>query len=85
MDRPNEAAITDWIKAKLAEILEISPNQIDTHTPFEKYGLDSVSAVLLSSKLEDWLGRRLKATLAYQYPTIEALAHHLATNDPKNE
>ena len=34
--------------------------------------------VSLSGELAEWLGRQLPAELAYECPTIEALAHHLA-------
>jgi hypothetical protein len=37
-----------------------------------------MQAVALSGKLEEWLGRRLSPTLIYNYPTIAALANHLA-------
>jgi acyl carrier protein len=40
--------------------------------------MDSVQAVNLAENLAGWLGRELSPTLAYEYPTIEALARHLA-------
>lgn len=80
MNKQSEDAITDWLITKLSEILKISPDQIDTNEPFASYGLTSVNAVALTGDLEDWLGRPLTASLAYDYPNISALARHLATD-----
>jgi acyl carrier protein len=78
MNHPNEEEISDWLITKLSEILKIKPDQIDVNEAFASYGLTSVNAVALTGDLEDWLGRPLTATLAYNYPNISALARHLA-------
>ena len=70
--------IQDWLISYLAIELKIDPQEIDPAIPFERYGLDSVVAVSLTGELEDRLGRQLKPTLPYDYPTIEALAEYLA-------
>ena len=75
---PTEAAITAWLVAKIATLAGISPKQIDTKRPFAQYGLDSVVAVGLSGELSEWLGRPIAATLAYDFPTTDAMARHLA-------
>lgn len=71
-------AIQDWLVFKLSELLEIDPDDIDIHQPFARYGLGSAEAVGLAGDLENWLKRRLSATLAWDYPNIEVLARHLA-------
>jgi acyl transferase domain-containing protein/acyl-CoA synthetase (AMP-forming)/AMP-acid ligase II/acyl carrier protein len=71
-------AIQNWLVARLSQRLHLNPEQIDRQAPFSSYGLDSVTAVSLSGELEAWLGRRLSPTLVYNYPTIAALAQHLA-------
>jgi acyl carrier protein len=63
---------------KVAEALCVSPEEIDESEPFARYGLGSLEAVSIAGDLEDWLGRDLPATLLYDYPTIEALAHQLS-------
>ena len=72
------AAITGWLTTRIAKLAGISPKQIDTHHPFAHYGLDSVAAAGLSGELGDWLGKPLPATVVYEYPTIDALARHVA-------
>jgi 8-amino-7-oxononanoate synthase len=71
-------AIQGWLIDKLAEVLEIEPNQIDVGQDFEEYGLESAEAINLSGDLEDYLSCRLPPTLLWEYQNIEALAQHLA-------
>lgn len=47
-------------------------------TPFAETGMDSLTAVELSSELEDWLGIELTPVLAFNYPTPSRLAAYLA-------
>lgn len=75
---PTATEIQAWLVSYLAEVLEIESDQIDVTIPFERYGLDSSAAVGLTGDLEDWLLTELDPTLMYDYPTIEALAQHLA-------
>src|ERR1700683_1791006 len=70
--------IEEWLVAKLANLLGVEPREIDVREPFAGYGLGSTEAVSLSGELGEWLGRRVAADLAYEYPTIETLARHLA-------
>jgi acyl transferase domain-containing protein/acyl-CoA synthetase (AMP-forming)/AMP-acid ligase II/acyl carrier protein len=70
--------IQDWLVIHLARRLGVAEHAIDVREPFSRYGLDSATAVSLTGDLEAWLGRRLPTTLAYEYPTIEALSQHLA-------
>jgi 8-amino-7-oxononanoate synthase len=74
-------AIQGWLIDKLAEILEIEPNQVDVGQNFEEYGLESAEAINLSGDLEDYLGCRLPPTLLWDYQNIEALAQYLATSN----
>src|SRR6266571_5685427 len=77
-NRATERGIQDWLVTQLSRVLEVEPQDIDIHEPFTNYGLTSVDAVGLSGDLEEWLGLSLSPTLAYDYPTIETLARHLA-------
>ena len=63
---------------EIAGRLGYSTEEIDVRKPFASYGLDSVQAVGMSGALQNWLGVPLPATLAWDFPTIESLAPHLA-------
>jgi len=71
-------AIQAWLVTQIVERLKADLNRIDAREPLVHYGLDSVQAVSLAEDLGNWLGYQLSPTLAYDYPTIEALAQYLA-------
>src|SRR6516162_8926869 len=75
---PSADTIEAWLVAHLSEQLGIDAADFDARKPFTYYGLSSEEAVRLSGELEDWLGRRLSPSLAYDYPTAEGLARYLA-------
>ncbi len=72
-------SIKEWVIDALAAELDVDPGKIDINTPFQRFGVDSVTAVNLSGKLEKWLDRDLDPTLLFHYTTINALGDHLAT------
>jgi acyl transferase domain-containing protein/acyl-CoA synthetase (AMP-forming)/AMP-acid ligase II/acyl carrier protein len=63
---------------ELAGRLHVAPERLDPRRPLADYGLQSVDLVGMIGELERWSGRSLPATLAWEYPTIEALAGFLA-------
>jgi acyl transferase domain-containing protein/acyl carrier protein len=71
-------AIEKWLVEKLSNLLGVPPREIDIREPFASYGMGSTEAVSLSGELADWLGRKVPADLAYEFPTIETLARHLS-------
>lgn len=73
-----EQSIQDWLVNRLSEWLAIDAREISIVEPFANYGLSSVAAVSLAGELSDWLEIELSPILAYEYPTVEALARHLA-------
>jgi len=77
--------IRAWLVAKLSERLGIESHEIDIREPFASYGLGSTEAVSLAGELAEWLGRELSPALAYEYPTIDALARHLAGSSDVSE
>lgn len=79
------AQIAAWLVAQLADNLDLVAAEIDPSRPFAYYGLDSVQAVRLTTALEAWLGYSLSPTLAYDYPSIDALAEHLAHGHPPDD
>lgn len=76
-NQQREEEIQDWLINRLATWLLLDPEEIDIEQPFASYGLTSITAVTMTGDLEDWLGVELSPTLAYEYPTIVALASRL--------
>jgi acyl transferase domain-containing protein/acyl carrier protein len=70
--------IEKWLVGKIASLIGVESQEIDVREPFASYGLGSMEAVSLAGELGDWLGRKVPADLAYEYPTIESLARHLS-------
>jgi acyl carrier protein len=70
--------LKSWLIAWLAAEQGVEAETINSGRSFLNYGLDSVQAMTLVGDLEAKLGRRLAPTLAWDYPTIDALAEHLA-------
>jgi chlorinating enzyme len=79
---PTAADIQVWLISYLAELLEMEPDEVEVTIPFERYGLSSSEGIGLIGDLGDWLGYNLDAPLVYEYPTIKALAQHLAKESP---
>jgi acyl-CoA synthetase (AMP-forming)/AMP-acid ligase II/acyl carrier protein len=73
-------AIQHLLSTWLAQELQVPITEIDVTRPFAEYGLDSVAAIELTEALQAVVEQPLSPTLAYEYPTIEAVANFLGTN-----
>jgi acyl carrier protein len=70
--------IRAWLFTEVAELLSIAPAALDAQEPLSNYGLSSMTGMMLSGDIEDWLGLKLDPAVAWEHPTIEALAHYLS-------
>ena len=66
------------LRAILARELYLAENELDLDRPFAEYGLNSVMAMSVRRDTELFVGIELSATMLFNYPTIVALAEHLA-------
>jgi acyl-CoA synthetase (AMP-forming)/AMP-acid ligase II/acyl carrier protein len=73
-----ETEIATWLVARLAHESGIDAEEIDLAQPFASFGLDSARSLVLVGELEQWLGRPVSPVVLWNYPTVEALARHLA-------
>ena len=71
------AEIEKWLCETLGELLDIPPSEIKTTTHFDRYSLDSSSAISITEMLGNYVGESLEPTLLYDHPTIQSLAKHL--------
>ncbi|MEU7281911.1 SDR family NAD(P)-dependent oxidoreductase [Streptomyces sp. NPDC045431] len=73
-----EEEVLSLIRATSAATLgHAGPESIDPEQAFSELGFDSLSAVEFRNRLGGAVGRRLPATLVFDYPTPTVLARHL--------
>ncbi|MDA0266671.1 MAG: AMP-binding protein [Cyanobacteria bacterium] len=76
--KPSPEILKQWLIDWLAQTLQLPPMEVDSTRPFAEYGLDSVAAVELTEALQSTIDQPLSPTLAYEYPTVDAVADYLA-------
>ena len=69
------------IRSAVGHVLKIAPSRLDGRKALGNMGLSSLMAIELRNRLETVLGRPLSATLAWNYPTIEAIVGYLAEDE----
>ncbi|MBL1209089.1 AMP-binding protein [Geminocystis sp. GBBB08] len=73
----DKETITTWLIKKLATVLALEEEDLDTETSFSQYGLDSSVALTLTGELSTLLNLELEATLFWEYTDIEELTEYL--------
>jgi len=72
------ALLLEYVRGQVAQVLGLDPARPPADTAgLTELGMDSLMAVELRNRLQSGLGSSLPSTLAFEYPTIEALAAHL--------
>ncbi|PXY23751.1 polyketide synthase [Prauserella sp. PE36] len=71
------ADVAAWLVERIAEYREAPAAEIDTTVPLAELGLDSVYVLSLCGDVEDKWGLVVEPTVAWDHPTIDALAVHL--------
>jgi acyl carrier protein len=79
---PDTAHLRDWVLGRVAYYIEGSAADIDPDAKLVGYGLDSVYALTLCGDIEDEFGLVVDPTLAWDYPTVNAIAGYLAEHLP---
>ena len=74
--------LREVVKTAVGRVLKISPSRIDPRRAMGTMGLNSLMAMELRNRLEAELERPLSATLAWNYPTVDALVAYLAGAEP---
>jgi hypothetical protein len=74
---PDAETIQVWLLHWLGEALH-AEKPFDPERPLAEQGVTSVIGVALARALERWLGRPVPPAIAWQHPTVSAIARHLA-------
>jgi myxalamid-type polyketide synthase MxaB len=69
--------LTEYLRGELARVLGIGPSEVNLQKGFFDLGMDSLMAIELKNRLQNGLGCSIPSTLAFDYPTGEALADYL--------
>jgi hypothetical protein len=70
--------LSDLVRANVAAVLgHSSPDAVDVHRALSEMGFDSITAVDLRNRLDAATGLRSPATIAFDHPTVTALADHI--------
>ena len=81
MTAPAEATspeqIRDWLTERVAAYLECPATIIRPDVPLVSYGMDSLYAVSFIGDIGLRFGVTVEETLAWDYPTIEAITSYL--------
>jgi SAM-dependent methyltransferase/short-subunit dehydrogenase/acyl carrier protein len=68
------------VAEQAGRVLGLDPSALDARQGLRDLGLDSLMALELRNRLQRSVGRSLRSTLAFDYPTIDAIARHIAVD-----
>lgn len=70
-------AIKTWLMDRLAKHLKKDITELDSATPFEEYGLDSMFAVRVTGELEKVVELRLSPALFFENSCIDDVVNEI--------
>ncbi|MEL6776869.1 MAG: acyl carrier protein, partial [Cyanobacteria bacterium J06597_16] len=77
--KDKQPLLDTYVCTQICQTLGFPPGELDRQTGFFDLGMDSLTALELKNSLQTDLGLSLPSTLAFDYPTVEALLAYLAT------
>jgi acyl transferase domain-containing protein/acyl-CoA synthetase (AMP-forming)/AMP-acid ligase II len=78
----SQQEIAAWLISKVAQELQVVPENIDIRQPLADYGLSSLKIVRFSGELQEFLKRQVSPNIFYDYPCIKALSQYLGVETP---
>jgi len=71
--------LRQYVASEVAAVLRLgAPDEVPVTRNFFQMGMDSLTAIELRNRLRDDMGQSLPATIAFDCPTVPALADYLA-------
>ena len=68
------------VAEQAGRVLGLDPSGLDARQGLRDLGLDSLMALELRNRLQRSIGRSLRSTLAFDYPTIDTIAKHISVD-----
>ncbi|MBK8266369.1 MAG: aminotransferase class III-fold pyridoxal phosphate-dependent enzyme [Nannocystis sp.] len=78
-------AIAAFLTAYLAGELAARREDLGADVPFARLGVDSVGSVRMAAALAEFLAAPVEPTIVWSYPSVRALARHLAGEEAEPE
>ncbi len=72
-----EQDLRQWIATYLADLLDLTPEDIRPDREFDSYGLDSADAIIIGGALEERFDTEVDATIFLRNSTIDGLIDDL--------
>jgi myxalamid-type polyketide synthase MxaB len=76
IDRRSEM-VEEFVQSQVGLVLGLQANAVSRTQGLAEMGLDSLASIELRTRLEQAFACRLPATLAFDHPTVQALATHV--------
>ena len=73
--------VRDWLQKRIGQRIGKSADSVNSDRSFAEFGLSSVDIAELTGELELSIGKEIPLSSVFSYPTIDALAAHLAESD----
>jgi acyl carrier protein len=70
--------LTAWLTSFVADLLDISPDEVDADATFADLGVDSATSLVLAGDLSAQLRRPVSPVTIREHPTIAGLAAALS-------
>ena len=78
--------VIEYLKEQTIRVLGLDPSfPLDTSKHLSEMGLDSLMAIELKNTIDKAVGKKLPATLVFNYPSIDAISEHLINDILKFE
>jgi acyl carrier protein len=79
--KKSAAEIQTWLVARVATLIETTPDDVDPHAPFVRYGIDSMTTAEMMGDLEKWLGRPVDPAIVWDSPDLATFSVALAEEE----
>lgn len=84
LDRGSCTRIEDRLRRIVGDVILLAPEDLDLHAPLADYGVDSILALKIIEQISAEFGEQ-SSDLLERWPTLRALAEHLAGSRPGSE